>query len=160
MDDLPIIIRAATAADIPELVPLYVAYRVFYGEPAAADAALEFIRDRIERGASKYFLAWNRSFSAVGRTSPPVAFMHLMPSTNTLAMRPIWLLEDLYVEPAFRNRGLAASLLSHAEAFARATGAERITLSTARDNHAAQRIYEKLGYLREDHFWYFHRILS
>ena len=33
--------------------------------------------------------------------------MHLMPSTNTLAMRPIWFLEDLYVDA----RGPAARVL-------------------------------------------------
>jgi ribosomal protein S18 acetylase RimI-like enzyme len=161
MEDRPITIRAATAEDTPELVRLYVAYRLFYGELAAGGAALEFVRERIQRGAGEYFLAWDcPSFAITGTSSSPVAFMHLMPSTNTLAMRPIWILEDLYVEPAARNRGMATSLLRHAEAFARATGAERITLSTAHDNQAAQSIYKKLGYIREEHFWYFHRLLS
>jgi ribosomal protein S18 acetylase RimI-like enzyme len=50
-------------------------------------------------------------------------------------------------------------LLSHAEAFARSTGAERLTLATAHDNLAAQHIYKKLGYVRDEHFLYFHRLL-
>ena len=86
--------------------------------------------------------------------------MHLMPSTNTLAMRPIWFLEDLYVSTRARGQGVATALLSHAEAFARSTGAERLTLATAHDNLAAQRIYKKLGYVREEHFLYFHRLLT
>jgi ribosomal protein S18 acetylase RimI-like enzyme len=49
--------------------------------------------------------------------------------------------------------------VSYAEAFARDTGAERLTLATAHDNLAAQHIYKKLGYVREEHFWYFHRLL-
>ncbi len=161
MEERSITIRAAIVEDIPELVRLYVAYRLFYGEPAVADAALEFVTDRIQRSAGEYFLARASPASAIaGAPAPPIAFMHLMPSTNTLAMRPVWLLEDLYVEPAARNQGIATALLRHAEAFALATGAERITLSTAHDNQAAQRIYKKLGYVREEHFWYFHRILS
>jgi ribosomal protein S18 acetylase RimI-like enzyme len=82
-----------------------------------------------------------------------------MPSTNTLVMRPIWLLEDLYVDPSARGLGVATSLLRYAEDFARSTGAERLTLATAHDNLTAQHIYKKLGYVREDHFWYFHRLL-
>ena len=88
-----------------------------------------------------------------------IGFMHLMPSTNTLAMRPIWLLEDLYVDVSARGQGVARALLNHAETFASSTGAERLTLATAHDNLAAQHIYEKLGYVREEHFLYFHRLL-
>jgi ribosomal protein S18 acetylase RimI-like enzyme len=148
-------IRRATQDDVPEVTRLYVAYRIFYGEPPAAEAALAFIGDRIRSTAGEYFLAW----SAGSESQTPVAFMHLMPTTNTLAMRSMWLLEDLYVDPAARNQGIATSLLRHAEDFARSTGAERITLATAHDNAAAQSIYRRLGYVREDHFWYFHRVL-
>ena len=150
-----IVIRAANLDDLADLTRLYVAYRVFYGERPAEAAAEEFIRERVSSRAGKYFLAWGSD----GDRTEPVAFMHLMPSTNTLAMRPIWLLEDLYVEPAARKQGIASSLLEEAEVFARSTGAERITLSTAHDNEAAQSIYRKLGYVREDHFRYFHRVL-
>jgi ribosomal protein S18 acetylase RimI-like enzyme len=151
-----IVIRAANPDDLADLTRLYVAYRVFYGEPPAEAAAGEFIRERISGNAGKYFLAWDSEHPLAS----PVAFMHLMPSTNTLAMRPIWLLEDLYVEPAARKRGIATRLLEEAEVFARSTGAERITLATAHDNEAAQSIYRKVGYVREDHFRYFHRVLS
>jgi ribosomal protein S18 acetylase RimI-like enzyme len=152
----PAIIRAAALPDIAALTKLYVSYRLFYGEPAAGEAAEEFLRDRIQRGAGAYFLAFSPSAE---EDAEAVAFMHLMPSTNTLAMRPIWLLEDLYVELSVRGRGIATSLLRHAEEFARSTGAERITLSTAHDNAAAQSLYRKLGYAREEHFWCFHRVL-
>jgi ribosomal protein S18 acetylase RimI-like enzyme len=74
-------------------------------------------------------------------------------------MRPIWFLEDLYVDPSARRQGIATSFLKHAEEFARKTGAERLTLATAHDNLAAQGAYRKLGYVREEHFWFFHRLL-
>jgi ribosomal protein S18 acetylase RimI-like enzyme len=144
-------IEAASAADVKELVRLYVAYRLFYGEAPEQERAAAFIHDRVTQSSGRYFLAWNVD-NAIG-------FMHLMPSTNTLAMRPIWLLEDLYVDVSARGQGVATALLSHAEAFARSTGAERLTLATAHDNLAAQHIYKKLGYVREEHFLYFHRLL-
>ena len=158
-------IQLASLRDISEVARLFNAYREFYGEAPNEMRALEFIRDRIALAAAQqpgqfsvaqYFLAWTDSIE--GRRA--IGFMHLMPSTNTLAMRPIWFLEDLYVEPSARRRGVATAFLEHAEEFARGTGAERLTLATAQDNTAAQSIYRKLGYIREEHFWYFHRLLS
>jgi len=66
----------------------------------------------------------------------------------------------LYVDPSVRGKGIATAFLKHAEEFARRTGAERLTLATAHDNLAAQSIYRKLGYIREEHFWIFHRLLT
>lgn len=144
-------IEAVSAADVKELIRLYIAYRVFYSEAPDQERAAAFIRDRVPQSSARYFLAWI-GINAIG-------FMHLMPSTNTLAMRPIWFLEDLYVDASARGQGVATALLSYAEGFARGTGAERLTLATAYDNLAAQHIYQKLGYVREDHFLYFHRLL-
>ena len=146
------VIKAATTEDSTALTRLYIAYRVFYGEDPEEERAAAFILDRLRQSSGRYFLAWN------GRDA--IGFMHLMPSTNTLAMRPIWLLEDLYVDVAARGQGVATALLSHAEAFAQSSGAERLTLATAHDNLTAQHIYEKLGYARDSHFLYFHRLLS
>jgi ribosomal protein S18 acetylase RimI-like enzyme len=145
-------IEAATTAQLSELLRLYIAYRVFYGEAPEEERAVAFIRDRVTQSSGRYFVAWDDTSRAIG-------FMHLMPSTNTLAMRPIWFLEDLYVDVAARGQGVATALLGYAEEFARSTGAERLTLATAHDNVAAQHIYKKLGYVREEHFWYFHRLL-
>ena len=91
---------------------------------------------------------------------PALGFVHLMPSISTVAMRPIWLLEDLFVVPAGRRKGVATALMTYAENFARETGAERLTLATAHDNRQAQSLYLSLGYLKEEHFWYYHRVLG
>jgi GNAT superfamily N-acetyltransferase len=152
MNSLVCKIEAASTEDLSELLRLYVAYRVFYREAPEEERAAAFVRNRLMQSSGRYFLAWNESSCAVG-------FMHLMPSTNTLAMRPIWLLEDLYVDLPARGHGVATALLSYAEEFARNTGAERVTLATAHDNLAAQQLYKRLGYVREDHFLYFHRLL-
>jgi ribosomal protein S18 acetylase RimI-like enzyme len=152
MDRAACRIEAASSVHLSELSRLYIAYRVFYGEAPEDERAIAFIRERVTQLSGRYFLAWDETSRAIG-------FMHLMPSTNTLAMRPIWLLEDLYVDVAARGQGVATAFLSYAEEFARSSGAERLTLATAHDNLAAQHIYKKLGYAREEHFLYFHRLL-
>ncbi len=128
-------IEAASNAHLTELSRLYVAYRIFYGEAPEEERGAAFIRERVTQSSGRYFLAWDESSSAIG-------FMHLMPSTNTLAMRPIWLLEDLYVDESARGQGVATALLRYAEEFALSTGAERLTLATARENLSAQCIYK------------------
>jgi len=108
-------IEAASTAHLSELPRLYVAYRVFYGLAPEGERATAFICDRVTQSSGRYFLARNENSSAIG-------FMHLLPSTNTLAMRPIWFLEDLCVDVSARGQGIATALLSTAEEFARSTG--------------------------------------
>ena len=74
-------------------------------------------------------------------------------------MLPIWYLEDLFVSPAARRKGVGEALVREAERFARSIGAERLTLATARDNFTAQALYRKAGYVPEERFLYFHRKL-
>src|ERR1700678_3304564 len=72
-------IEAVSTANLSELLRLYIAYRVFYGEAAEEERAIAFIRERVTQSAGRYFLAWDETSRAIG-------FMHLMPSTSTLAM--------------------------------------------------------------------------
>lgn len=145
-------IVAATPPDIPALARLFDAYRVFYKQPSDSAASEAYIAGEVTNGNTRFFLARSSITAAIG-------FVHLIPATNTLVMRPIWYLEDLFVDPSARRKGVGKALMQTAERFARATGAERLTLATANDNHAAQALYRKLGYIREDHFQYFHRLL-
>ncbi len=147
-------IQPATLADVAELACLFDAYRVFYGADSALLKADAFVHGLITHGKTHFFLARE------AEELPTLGFVHLMPSINTVAMRPIWLLEDLYVVPAGRRNGVATALMTYAENFARQTGAERLTLATAHDNLRAQSVYKALGYLKEEHFLYYHRMLD
>jgi ribosomal protein S18 acetylase RimI-like enzyme len=80
-------------------------------------------------------------------------FVHLYPSFDSLAMKPLWILYDLYVAPASRRHGLGRALMDHATALARETGASGVILETAKDNHPAQSLYEQLGYRRDELFY-------
>ena len=70
-------------------------------------------------------------------------------------MRPIWILNDLFVAPATRRLGVGRSLLQSATDFASENGAKRLVLATAVDNHAAQALYEQMGWGRNDAFIHF-----
>jgi len=147
-------IQPALLTDVDELAGLFDAYRVFYGAESAQLQSEAFVHGLIVQRKTHFFLA--REAEGL----PVLGFVHLMPSISTVAMRPIWLLEDLYVVAAGRRKGVATALMAYAESFARETGAERLTLATAHDNRHAQSLYKRMGYVKEGHFWYYHRILD
>ncbi len=60
------------------------------------------------------------------------------------------LLDELYVVPDLRSRGLGADLLGWVEAYARRTGRVGITFVVVGQNARARRFYERLGYERLD----------
>ena len=140
----PITVRQAVLADIDALVPLFDGYRQFYGRASDEAAAREFLRARFEHGESVLFVAHE------GQT--PVGFTQLYPSFSSVSLARVFVLNDLFVVAQARQRGVAARLIGAATGYARATGAVRLTLSTATTNLAAQSLYQSLGWQRDEQF--------
>ncbi|CAA9431073.1 MAG: hypothetical protein AVDCRST_MAG37-607 [uncultured Rubrobacteraceae bacterium] len=63
---------------------------------------------------------------------------------------------DLFVTPEARGRGFGAALLAETRRFAAETGAKGLTLVTAVDNLPAQRLYERMGWKRDETFYHYH----
>ena len=84
-----------------------------------------------------------------------IGFTQLYKSFSSVSMGRLWVLNDLFVAPEARRRGVAVVLMEHAREFAAATGALGLELATATDNLTAQRLYEKLGWKRDDDFYHY-----
>lgn len=136
-------VRLAGLLDVPRLAPLFDAYRQFYGQAPDAQAALDFLTQRQRARESLLLLAETAEGEAAG-------FIQLYPLFCSIAAQPVYLLSDLFVVPAQRRAGLARELLLAAEALARQQGRVRLDLSTAHDNTRAQRLYESLGWVRDE----------
>jgi ribosomal protein S18 acetylase RimI-like enzyme len=149
MSDAPeaVTIERATLDHLPLVAPLFDAYRVFYGQPSDLARAASFLRERMERGESAVFVALE-GLAGLG-------FTQLYPSFSSVSTRRLWVLNDLFVTPAARGRGVAEALLLRARAFGVETGAKALELATAVDNHAAQRVYERLGWRRDTAFFHY-----
>ncbi len=146
------VVRRAGDGDVATVLPLFLAYLRFYGVPADADRASDFLQARIARGESAVFVAEDGG-EALG-------FAQLYPGFSSLEQRRQWVLEDLYVVPDARRRGVGAALLGAAERLGRDTGAIRLTLATAIDNRTAQALYESHGWRRDDAFYVYARGLD
>jgi ribosomal protein S18 acetylase RimI-like enzyme len=141
-------VRRATEADIDLLVPLFDGYRQFYRQPSDPDGARRFLTERFERRESIVFLAF-RNGNAAG-------FVQLYPSFSSGAMRPIFILNDLFVASDGRRQGIGSALLQTAISYAKSNGAARLVLSTEISNATAQSLYEKLGWKRDAVFCSYH----
>ena len=137
-------IRQATSGDLEALVPLFDAYRQFYGQGSNLGAAREFLAERFRRGESTVFIAESGG-QAVG-------FTQLFPTFSSVALAPTFVLNDLYVLAEFRRFGVGQRLLEAAVAFCRSAGAVRVSLSTAVTNGPARALYEASGWKRQTDF--------
>ena len=145
-------IRLATIHDLEAVVPLFDAYRQFYERPSDTQLARDFMRQRFQHHQSIVFLAFDNHGTAVG-------FTQLYPLFSSVSANRKYLLNDLYVVPEARHGGVARALLGAAADFCRALGAASLSLSTAINNTPAQRLYESLGWARDERFCDFHLTL-
>lgn len=134
-------IRRATLQDIDRVVPLFDAYRRFYGQDSDPDGARRFLIERIERQQSVILIAGDDA-----------GFAQLYPSFSSVRMQPTMILNDLFVRPDARSHGIGAALLHAACDVARDSGATRMSLSTAVDNSAAHALYVRAGWERDAQF--------
>jgi GNAT superfamily N-acetyltransferase len=108
------------------------------GEVAYVDTRLPLSRldQQVEQGSS-YLIAWE--------DDQPVGHAHLAWEGTHLGVPEV---QDVFVLPEHRSRGIAMLLNEAAEEEARARGWDSISLSVSKDgNPVARRLYERLGYI-------------
>ncbi len=127
------------------LAPLFDAYRTFHSQSRDAYLAREFLHERLMREESVAFVSLE---GPVG-----IGFAQLYPSFSA---RRQWLLNDLFVTPEARGRGVGATLLEKTRQFAAETRAKRLVLAAPVDNLLVQRLYESLGRKRDEAFRYYY----
>jgi GNAT superfamily N-acetyltransferase len=145
-------VRQAVLADLDGLVELFDEYRQFYERSSDVEAARHFLLDRFNHGESIILLAEGGSRS--------LGFAQLFPAFSSVSMARTFILNDLYVRPSARRKGVARLLLDLAEEHAAKLGAVRITLSTAITNSEAQALYRSAGWTQDQEFYVFHRTIT
>ena len=139
----------AALKDLDDVVPLFDGYRQFYGRRSDLAAARKFLAERIERDESVIYLAYTGPREAAG-------FTQLYPSFSSVSLKPLWILNDLFVRSDVRRGGVGRALLERARQHAVDTGAKGLVLSTQVMNKAAQTLYESCGWQRDDEFFQYH----
>ncbi len=140
-------IKTATLADLETLAPLFDGYRVFYKQKSNPEAASAFLRQHLETGFSVIFLATDPEGKGLG-------FTQLYPTYSSVTMEKFYILNDLFVLPEGRGKGIGKALLERAKQYAIDQNLKGLSLATATDN-PAQHLYEKLGWEKDTDFFYY-----
>ncbi|MEZ4780499.1 MAG: GNAT family N-acetyltransferase [Flavobacteriaceae bacterium] len=92
---------------VPDLIPLFDGYRIFYEQESDYVRAKSFLTKRLKRNESIIYIAYDEE-NAVG-------FTQLYPLFSSVTMQPMFLLNDLYVEDNYRNQGIGNMLIDKAK---------------------------------------------
>ncbi|WP_299258056.1 GNAT family N-acetyltransferase [uncultured Kushneria sp.] len=137
-------VRTATLSDLDALTTLLDGYRVFYQQQSDEAACRGFLQERLERGDA-YLLVHDAGHGTD-------AFVQLYPVLSTVSLAPRWLLNDLFVAPPARGRGIGRALMQAAANLAHEHGVAALMLRTQTHNHAAKALYESLGWEKNEAF--------
>ncbi|MFF5815605.1 GNAT family N-acetyltransferase [Lysinibacillus capsici] len=136
-----------TQQTMGDVVPLFNAYREFYGQSSDLQQAEQFIQERVMGAESIIFLAYLEE--------EPVGFAQLFPVFSSVAMKRAFLLNDLFVAKQARKQGVAQALMEQCFIYCQQEDARYMMLETARDNVQAQKLYEKMGMTIDETVYYY-----
>jgi len=138
-------VRRADAQDLKVLAILFDGYRLFYKQNSDMEGAKAFLMERLTKGQSVIFLAEDRYGTGLG-------FTQLYPMFSSVRMKPVWVLNDLFVDSSARNAGVANALMQAAEEWGKEQTAAGLELATAKDNVAAKSVYQARGWQLDQEF--------
>lgn len=137
-------IRPVTAGDAAEWERLFRAYIAFYKASVADEVIALTWRRVLASGDGLHGL-----IAVEKQTSAALGLATLVFHRSTWS--PTWYcyLEDLFVDPQARGRGVGSSLIKAVYAEADRRGATRTYWATQEGNAAARRLYDQVGELTD-----------
>ncbi|MGH2956343.1 MAG: GNAT family N-acetyltransferase [Solirubrobacterales bacterium] len=131
-------IRPAREGDIEGMLPLLRAYCEFYESAPPDDGLVTMARTLItDPGQGALFVALDGD--------GPVGFAAMDWKWAMLKGARIGYLQDLFVEPRGRGRGIAEALIAACAEACRERGMPAMQWMTAPDNRRARTVYERVG---------------
>ena len=137
--------RKATPEDVDSLSELFDSYRKFYGKVTDLEGAKTFLKNRISNADSEIFVVENHATQLVG-------FVQLYPLFSSTRMKKYWLLNDLFVHPDFRGKGISIGLIDKAKALVKASKACGMYLETEKSNIIGNNLYPKAGFQQRTNY--------
>jgi len=149
----PVIVAAATAADLADWADLRQALWPHHGLAAHAAEAAEMLA---VPGDTANFIARTEDGVAVGLAEASLRRDYV----NGCKTSPVAFLEGIYVAPAHRRSGIASLLVAAVEDWARAQGSSEFASDAAVDNLQSHRMHAALGFEETQRVVYFRKLLG
>jgi len=134
-------IRAASASDLPTLCDLL---GILFSQESEFQPNVDLQRHALEQLLAMPHAATIWVAREAGQIVAMLSLQYVI--STALGGRVAWL-EDVIVHPQARGRRIGERLLKHALESARGEGCLRVSLLTDADNTAAQRFYQRQGFL-------------
>jgi GNAT superfamily N-acetyltransferase len=131
---------------LDDLVPLFDGYRMFYKQDSNLKEVKTFLKERITNKESILFIVYSND-KAIG-------FTQLYPLFSSVTMQPMYLLNDLFVDPNYRNKRVGNILIQATKEFCIRNKYKGLAIQTAFDN-PAQHLYERLGFKKDPDLHFF-----
>ncbi|OIQ28973.1 MAG: hypothetical protein BM564_07085 [Bacteroidetes bacterium MedPE-SWsnd-G2] len=142
-------ITYATPDNISLLAVLFDKYRQFYLQDQNLRAATHFLKERLEKDES-VIIGFKIENQFVG-------FMQLYPLFSSVSMQHIYLLNDLFVDFNYRNKGIGKALILEAKSMCQKNGYSGLAIQTAKDN-PAQKLYKSMGFVEDTDLHFFMKL--
>jgi GNAT superfamily N-acetyltransferase len=133
-------VRPLEARDKPIWLTLFKGYVEFYKATVPEDA-IETLWQRLMRGGEGFHVA----LVAVGDDDIPAGLAHVLFHRSTWSNGFYCYLEDLFVDPVQRGRGIGRALIEAVYALADARGCSRTYWLTEETNAAARALYDRVA---------------
>ena len=140
------VFRIYELENAPEVVNLFNEYRVYFGQSSDELEAEIFLTERLKNNESIIFIA--------KQNEKVIGFTQLYPGFSSLSLKPIGILNDLYVLESHRNSGAGKSLIEAAFSLGKNLNWKGMILETSPDN-PARRLYEREGLKLENEYLHY-----
>ena len=149
----PLVLRRAGRSDAPALIELICALAQFEKlTPPNSEEQSRLLEDGF--GDRPRFEAWLAFWNG---EPTPVGYAVCFETYSTFRATPTLYLEDIFVLPAYRGRGIGSALLRHCIQLAHDRGCARMEWTCLDWNKKAQQVYEQIG-ARHLSEWYLYRL--
>jgi GNAT superfamily N-acetyltransferase len=133
-------VRPLQARDKPIWLALFKGYIEFYQATVPEDV-IETLWQRLMRGGEGFHVA----LVAVDDADSPVGLAHVLFHRSTWSKGWYCYLEDLFVDPAQRGRGIGRALIEAVYAHADNNGCTRVYWMTQETNATARTLYDRVA---------------
>ena len=134
----PVILRPLTADDWAPWLGLWEAYQRFYKVDIPAETSQRTFERLLDQNEPMHGFVAVVDGDLAGLT-------HVVLHRSTWTIGDYAYLQDLFTDPRFRRRGVAAALIEHVYAMAEAAGCGRVYWLTHETNAEAMVLYDKLA---------------
>ena len=128
------------------ITSLFNQYMIFYKKPSNENKYKAYLKERIENKEAVIYLAYSND-------NIPLGFVLNYCSFSSVSLGKTITLNDLFIHPEYRKKGIAKKLIKKTFELAKQIEAVRVDLGTAKDNYTAQKLYEKIGFLKDEEFY-------